>query len=132
VLHLPGHTLDHIAWYEPHHGWLFSGDVLFGLGCGRIFEGTLEQAHSSLHRIKQLPPQTKVFCTHEYTEKNLGFCKTFGLKVQKEYEQKILRLRQNSLPTVPLLLSEELASNPFLLTSELRAFGQLRQSRNIF
>ena len=76
VIELPGHTLDHIAFYLKDQNWLFSGDVLFGLGCGRVFEGTMEQAYQSLQKIKLCRPETLVFCTHEYTQSNLEFCKT--------------------------------------------------------
>jgi hydroxyacylglutathione hydrolase len=73
VLDVPGHTLGHIAYYQPEHHWLFCGDTLFAAGCGRLFEGTPEQMHHSLSRLAALPGQTAVYCTHEYTLSNLRF-----------------------------------------------------------
>ena len=71
VLDIPGHTLGHIAYYFP--GAVLCGDTLFSMGCGRLFEGTAEQMLHSLHKIAALPDDTKVYCTHEYTLKNLQF-----------------------------------------------------------
>ncbi len=73
VIELPGHTLGILGYFEPEAKLLFSGDVLFGLGCGRLFEGTAQMLYQSLNKIKQLPPETLVYCTHEYTETNLRF-----------------------------------------------------------
>jgi hydroxyacylglutathione hydrolase len=120
---LPGHTLGiHAYWFENEH-WLFSGDVLFGLGCGRIFEGTYEQAYQSLQKIKSLPDETKVFCTHEYTNANMQFCESLGLRIE-EYNL--------AVPTVPLSLIEEKRSNPFLKAASLEEFSRLRDLRNVF
>ncbi len=132
VLELPGHTLGHIAYYERRQNWLFSGDVLFGLGCGRLFEGTPEQGYESLQRIANLAPQTQVFCAHEYTEANLRFAQSLGLKNLEEYSRELKQKRRQNLPSVPLLLSEELTANPFLLAPDAAAFAGLRRQRNGF
>lgn len=134
VIELPGHTLGHIAYYNPQQGFLFSGDVLFGLGCGRIFEGTFEQHYKSLQRIAALPINTQVFCTHEYTEANLRFLQSLGplSPQQQEYARRLAECRAQNRPSVPLRLIDELQCNPFLLSRNLTEFTQLRQKRNQF
>lgn len=134
VLELPGHTLGHIAYYCEKPGWLFSGDVLFGLGCGRIFEGTFEQHYNSLQTIAALPDETRVYCTHEYTTTNLRFLHSLGpLSVpQARYARELAESRARGQPSVPLLLGSERESNPFLLCRNLTEFTQLRQKRNQF
>ena len=74
VIHVPGHTLGHIAFYSEKAGVIFTGDTLFSLGCGRIFEGTFEQMFMSLEKIKNLPKNTMIYCGHEYTKNNGSFC----------------------------------------------------------
>ena len=74
VIFIPGHTSGHLAFYSKIEKVIFTGDTLFSLGCGRVFEGTNEQMFNSLNKFKKLPPDTKVYCGHEYTEKNLEFC----------------------------------------------------------
>jgi len=139
VMELPGHTLGHISYYSEDLKWLFSGDVLFGLGCGRLFEGTYEQQFNSLKKIKSLGAGVKVFCTHEYTERNLAFCKHLVLSNKEAgdenlriYEQNLTELRALRRPSVPLELSEELKCNPFLLADTVEKFTELRQLRNKF
>lgn len=114
VLHLPGHTLGHIAYYRP--GMLFCGDVLFGAGCGRVFEGTLGQMHTALTRIAALPPDTRIYCAHEYTQSCLRFARTVepDNPALAERITATERLRKVDEPTVPLSLAEELDTNPFL------------------
>ena len=74
IFHLPGHTLGHIAFYFYKEKKIFTGDTLFSLGCGRIFEGTYSQMFSSLNKIKELPLDTEIYCGHEYTLQNSKFC----------------------------------------------------------
>lgn len=114
VLHLPGHTSGHIAYYRP--GMLFCGDVLFGAGCGRVFEGTLEQMHASLARIAALPPATRIYCAHEYTQSCLCFAQTVepGNHAIAARSATVDHLRAAYEPSVPFSLAEELATNPFL------------------
>ncbi|OYY50856.1 MAG: hydroxyacylglutathione hydrolase [Methylophilaceae bacterium 17-44-8] len=144
VLWLPGHTLDHIAYVNEQY--LFSGDVLFGAGCGRLFEGTPTQMLHSLNKIKQLPLSTKVYCTHEYTLKNIQFALTLepdNIRLQAR-EAKAIALRKQHLPTIPSTLEEEMETNPFLrclepdikqnsgvkLSTEIDVFTAIRQLRN--
>ncbi len=141
VLELPGHTLGHVAYWCQTENWLFSGDVLFGLGCGRLFEGTFSQMFDSLKVIKNLPLEAKVFCTHEYTETNLRFCeqmnqqKTQTLIAQDQlqsYAVDLLQKRKKGFPSVPLLLKDEIKTNPFLKATNVQEFTELRTFRNSF
>ncbi len=116
VLDVPGHTLDHIAYWCAPLAALFCGDTLFAGGCGRIFEGTPAQMYASLARIAALPDDTGVYCAHEYTLSNLRFAVAVEpgnadlLQRQRDCEQ----LRAHGEPTVPSTLAMERASNPFL------------------
>lgn len=116
VLETPGHTAGHIAYFGE--GALFCGDTLFAAGCGRVFDGTAAQLANSLQRIAQLPPQTQIYCTHEYTLDNLGFARW----VEPESQPIIQRLdleqnrRKSGEPTLPSTLALELETNPFLRT----------------
>lgn len=114
VLHVPGHTLGHVAYYRL--GELFCGDTLFGAGCGRIFEGTPAQMHASLARLAALPPDTRVYCAHEYTQSCLRFAATVepGNAAIAARAEHVARLRAAGLPSVPSTLAEELETNPFL------------------
>jgi len=118
VIATPGHTLDHICYYQP--GMLFCGDTLFAAGCGRLFEGTAEQMFQSLTQLTRLPDDTRIFCTHEYTLENLMFAR----HVEPENEDVRTRLarvqqqRANSQITLPSTMAEERLSNPFLRCSE--------------
>ncbi len=118
VLGVPGHTEDHIAYLGE--GALFCGDALFVMGCGRVFSGTHEQLHASLQRLAGLPPDTLVYCAHEYTEANLGFAKW----VEPESVELICRgaevrqARSHGEPTVPSVIALERATNPFLRVAE--------------
>lgn len=140
VLELPGHTLGHVAYWSESTKWLFSGDVVFGLGCGRLFEGTYEQMYQSLQRIKDLPTETLIYCTHEYTEANLQFCKMLSLHDDSPitggdenlelYENELKNRRSLGLPSVPLKLDIEKRVNPFLLARNLQQFTYLRELKN--
>ena len=118
VLDVPGHTAGHIAYYGD--GALFCGDTLFAAGCGRVFGGTLEDLHASLQRIAGLPPETLVYCAHEYTLANLGFARWVepDSPAIREREATDRRHREAGQPTVPSTLALELATNPFLRTGE--------------
>ncbi len=121
VLFVPGHTRAHIAYYFPPAdtdtwGDLFCGDTLFAGGCGRLFEGTPSQMVASLHKLRQLPDQTRVWCAHEYTLKNLEFALTVDADnpdLQQRLEA-VQRARSQGEPTVPADLGLEKLTNPFL------------------
>ncbi|WP_298624749.1 hydroxyacylglutathione hydrolase [uncultured Legionella sp.] len=149
ILFNPGHTSTHISYYEPQQGWLFCGDTLFSAGCGRVFDGTIEQLHQSLLMFKDLPQSTKIFCAHEYTRQNLRF----ALRVEPEnpaiinYSQE---LEHRTLGcSLPSTLELELSINPFLRTNKssvinyslqngaltsdsLEVFKTLRSQKNTF
>ncbi|QIZ76833.1 hydroxyacylglutathione hydrolase [Ferrimonas lipolytica] len=114
VVALPGHTLDHIGYYNEQ--MLFCGDTLFSGGCGRLFEGTPLQLHNSLQRLTQLPNATKVYCTHEYTCANLRFAVMVEPDNQQllDYQQQCIDKRAQSQPTLPSSIEVEKAINPFL------------------
>jgi hydroxyacylglutathione hydrolase len=114
ILAVPGHTLSHIAFWG--HGALFCGDTLFSAGCGRLFEGTPLQMNTSLNRLRDLPPDTRVFCGHEYTAANLRFALAVepGNRAALEYRDVVLGLRRADLPSLPSRISLEVRINPFL------------------
>jgi len=149
ILEIPGHIDDHLAFIAP--GILFCGDVLFGAGCGRNFEGSLAQLHHSLQRLAQLPDNTHVYCAHEYTAANLRFalaCEPDNRAVQQRITA-TKELRAANLPTLPSTIALEKATNPFLRctqaelirtllqrglagTTELSVFTALREWKNHF
>ena len=116
VLAVPGHTRSHVAFHG--HGLLFCGDALFSLGCGRMFEGTPAQMLGSLKRLAALPAQTRVCCAHEYTLGNAAFARHVdpdNAALQRR-QQEVLDMRNRCVPSLPSLLADELACNPFLRT----------------
>lgn len=114
ILAVPGHTADHIAYYMP--GRLFCGDTLFACGCGRVFDSTPVELYRSLQQLAGLPPQTQIYCTHEYTLANQRFALTVepdnSALQQRHRRDRMSRERQQA--TLPTCLQEELATNPFL------------------
>lgn len=114
VIELPGHTVSHIAY--SGHGLVFSGDTLFSLGCGRLFEGSAAQMHGSLSKLAALPGNTRVFCGHEYTLSNADFARVVepsNTALQRRTEQ-AQAMRDAGRPTLPSTIADELACNPFL------------------
>ncbi len=116
VIDVPGHTAGHIAWHAPEQHLLFSGDTLFGCGCGRLFEGSAEQMYHSLEKLARLPGATRVFCAHEYTLSNIAFALTVepdnaALQARARADREHVARHQ---PTLPSTLDTELATNPFL------------------
>ena len=148
VIHIPGHTLGHICFHFYNENNLFTGDTLFSLGCGRIFEGTYEQMFTSLEKIKKLPLKTKIYCGHEYTLQNSKFCITYDggnqnlIKKIQEIKEKLTKNK----PTIPSTLEEELKNNIFLCfgnnkiktnlnmnnSSSLITFSKLRDLKDNF
>ncbi len=116
VLDVSGHTQGHIAYYFETERILFSGDALFALGCGRLFEGSAEQMWTSLQKLIALPDDTTVYCAHEYTQSNANFALTIepqNSELQQRAQQ-INQLRSENKPTVPSNLGVEKRTNPFL------------------
>jgi hydroxyacylglutathione hydrolase len=145
TLAVPGHTLSHIAFWG--HGALFCGDTLFSAGCGRMFEGTPSQMNSSLNRLRGLPPDTRMFCGHEYTAANLRFALAVdpANRAALEYQATLEHIRAVDAPGVvtpslPSLLSLEVRINPFLrcddatvqAAAEAHAGVPLREPSEVF
>lgn len=114
VLEVPGHTLDHIAYFG--HGYLFCGDTLFSAGCGRLFEGSAEQMYSSLEKLSRLPPDTLIYCAHEYTTANLKFAAAVepNNPAIQSHIHKVDKLRADGLSSLPSTIGLEQKINPFL------------------
>lgn len=124
VLDVPGHTKGHIAYFslgpDGQQPFLFCGDTLFSIGCGRLFEGTAEQMLASLNKIAALPPHTLICCAHEYTLSNLEWACLVDPDNPHlhEYYKQVTAQRARDLPTLPSRLDRELKANPFLRTRE--------------
>ena len=148
VIFIPGHTKGHIAFYFEKEKVVFTGDTLFSLGCGRIFEGTYLEMFNSINKLKSLPPETKVYCGHEYTKNNLEFCLKYDTNntslSKKSFE--INSILKNKLPTIPTTIGDEIKNNIFLRcgdkelkkalnlanTPELEIFSKLRDLKDAF
>lgn len=142
VIATPGHTMTHIVFYFPKIKTLFSGDTLFAMGCGRLFEGVASDMFQSFQKLKKLPKETKVYAGHEYTQRNLAFAKTV------ESKNVNLGIRESKIAgqtcTMPFTLQEEFDTNPFFRTKskeiisnvkgekEIEVFTILRKLRNDF
>ena len=129
VIFIPGHTSGHIAYYIKKENVIFTGDTLFSLGCGRVFEGSHKQMFESLNKLKILDPKTKVYCGHEYTKKNLEFCLTFDTENSflREREHDINAKIKKNQPTIPTSLEEELKTNIFLRCDNIEVKQALNQ-----
>ncbi len=134
VLFLPGHTSGHIAYWFFEEQKLFSGDTLFAMGCGRLFEGSPRQMFKSLGQIKKLPLTTKIYCTHEYTVQNGRFARQVDSENPhlKARIKKTLLQRKQGLFTTPFELAEDLKTNPFLRAKTVEEFARLRQKKDMF
>lgn len=140
VIATPGHTLGHIAYVSDADRMAFVGDTLFALGCGRLFEGTAEQMWSSLQALAALPPETKVYCAHEYTAANARFALSVDQAPQTaERARQVFEARERGEWTVPTTIGAELAANPFLRApglvqagSDAEAFGLIRAAKDGF
>jgi len=129
VIFIPGHTKGHIAFYFENENTIFTGDTLFSLGCGRIFEGTYDDMFNSLLKLKNLPETTKIYCGHEYTKTNLNFCLKIDPKndLLKEKLTLVNMRIKNKLPTIPTTIGEELKTNVFLRCDD----ASIRQKLNL-
>ena len=148
TIFVPGHTSGHIAFYLEKEKVVFTGDTLFSLGCGRVFEGTYQQMFNSLNKIKNLPEDTKIYCGHEYTKSNLGFCLKFNPnnKYLKDKERVIEEKINDGKPTIPSTIKDETQMNIFLRyddsdvkdalnlqnASDLEIFTKLRDLKDNF
>ena len=116
ILYIPGHTLDHISFFSEDSKVVFTGDTLFSLGCGRVFEGTHEQMLTSIEKIKNLPKDTIIYCGHEYTENNGRFCISIDKEniFLKEKLKEVKNKTKKNQPTIPVVLKDEMVTNIFL------------------
>ena len=148
IFFIPGHTTGHICFYSEDEKVVFTGDTLFSLGCGRVFEGTHLEMLKSINQIKKLPIDTRIYCGHEYTKKNLDFCIKYEANNNKLKEKKkwiMSRLNQKQ-PTIPTTIQEELNTNIFLRcdsfevkksldmknSTEFEVFKKLRDLKDVF
>ena len=134
IIHIPGHTLGHICFYFYKDESVFTGDTLFSLGCGRIFEGTYSQMFDSLMKLKKLPTNTKVFCGHEYTLQNSKFCIVHDDN-NKNLKTKINDIKiklKAGLSTIPSTIKDELECNIFLRSNNVETFSKLRDLKDNF
>ncbi len=152
VIDTPGHAMHHVSLYFPALEALFCGDVLFALGCGKLFDGSAEEMWRSLTRLRALPPETKVCCGHDYTAGNLRFVRSLkgfseaGERVVKALEQARAHTPDNQAAGLPTRLKDEICANPFLLASDetflrandishpagAKAFQELRKRKDLF
>ena len=134
IFHVPGHTSGHICFHFYKQKILFTGDTLFSLGCGRIFEGTYEEMYQSINLIKSFPLETKIYCGHEYTLKNSEFCSAYDSE-NINLKNKIFSVKEKlkkNLPSIPTTVKEELDCNIFLRTKNLEGFSKLRDLKDNF
>jgi hydroxyacylglutathione hydrolase len=148
VFFVPGHTRGHIAYWFKDSDALFCGDTIFSIGCGRLFEGTPQQMWSSLSRLRALPPTTRIYCAHEYTESNVRFAVSIDPDnaALRTYEAEVIAKRARKQPTIPTTLKLECAANPFLRADapDLQAavamsghdpvavFAEIRRRKDVF
>lgn len=134
IIHTPGHTLGHIVWHFADDGIAFAGDTLFTLGCGRVFEGTMDQMWSSLQVFTAMPPETIIYSGHEYTAANAKF----ALSIEPENAalrtraDRITQILAQGKPTVPTTLAEEMQTNPFLRAGSAARFAEVRKAKDNF
>jgi hydroxyacylglutathione hydrolase len=134
IIYIPGHTLGHICFYFYKEGSVFTGDTLFSLGCGRIFEGTYSLMFDSLMKFKKLPESTKIYCGHEYTKKNSDFCLAHDASNEnlKTKVRDIDAKLKSGLPTIPSTIKDELECNIFLRSNNVETFSKLRDLKDNF
>jgi hydroxyacylglutathione hydrolase len=132
IIETPGHTMGHIAYHFAKEHLLFAGDTLFSLGCGRVFEGTMDEMWASLCKLAALPPETRLWCGHEYTQAN----GRFALSVDPDNAdlrarmKEVDALRTQGAFTLPVTLKQELTTNPFLRAGDVNTFAALREAKN--
>lgn len=134
VIETPGHTMDGICIYFKDSGILFTGDTLFSMGCGRLFEGTPADMFESFAKIRALPDETMIYPGHEYTKGNAGFCLSIDKHnddLRKRIDQ-VKALRAEGLPTIPVSLSIEKDTNVFMKAKSVKEFATLRHKKDNF
>ncbi len=134
VMEVPAHTAGHIAFHFPEQEAAFVGDTLFAMGCGRLFEGSAEQMHRNLQRLSRLPPQTMVYCAHEYTLSNGRFALAMdpGNEALRRRLAEVEGARAAGEATVPTTIALERDTNPFMRASSADDLARLRREKDNF
>jgi len=134
LIDIPAHTAGHVAFHLPTERVAFTGDTLFAMGCGRLFEGSAAQMHGNMKRLAALPPETRVYCGHEYTLANAIFALTVepdnAALVQRVEE--VRAMRERGEVTLPTTIALERATNPFMRASSVEAFAERRRAKDEF
>jgi hydroxyacylglutathione hydrolase len=134
VISVPAHTSGHIAYHLAGDHIIFVGDTLFAMGCGRLFEGTAEQMFSNMQRLKALPPETTVYCAHEYTQSNGRYALVAEPhnRAIVERMEAVNALRARAEPTVPTTIALERATNPFMRAASAAQLADRRAAKDAF
>jgi hydroxyacylglutathione hydrolase len=134
VMEVPAHTAGHIAYYLPSEAVAFVGDTMFAMGCGRLFEGNAEQMHDNLQRLAALPPETEIYCAHEYTLSNGRFALVAEPDNQaiRDRMVRVEAARGVNEATVPTTIALERATNPFVRAASAEQLAALRQAKDDF
>ena len=134
VFETPGHTAGHIIYWIPDASVAFVGDVLFAMGCGRVIEGSMDAMWNSIEKVAKLPPETMLYCGHEYTIANAKFALTVepGNTALQTRAKEVEELRAQGRPTLPTKLADELATNPFIRadSAEIRRVIRMENASN--
>ena len=134
VIETPGHTHGHVAYFLPKGNVLLCGDTLFSVGCGRLLEGTAAEMFASLKKLSALPDDTLVACGHEYTASNIRFALTVepeNMELQMRALE-VMQLRSAGRPSVPSMLAQERATNPFLRAATVARLAEIRTAKDNF
>ncbi len=134
IIETPGHTMGSICFYFKDSAALFTGDTLFSMGCGRLFEGTAQDMFQSFQKIMLLPDETQIYCGHEYTRGNAGFCLTHdhNNEALKNRITEVKNLRAQNKPTIPVSLALEKKTNIFMKAKNAEEFEKLRSQKDNF
>ena len=134
IIETPGHTMGHICYYFEDAKALFTGDTVFSMSCGRLFEGTPADMFSSFQKLKALPDDVMMYCGHEYTRANAGFCLAHD-KNNEDLKKRIAEvkaLREKDMPTLPVALGVEKKTNIFMKAQSADEFAELRTAKDNF
>jgi len=134
VLETPAHTAGHITYHFADDAVAFTGDTLFAMGCGRLFEGTAAQMYANMQRLADLPPETCVYCAHEYTLSNARYAQVAepDNEAIADRLREVEAMRERGEATVPTTIAQERATNPFMRAQSIEQFAERRASKDVF
>jgi len=134
VLETPAHTAGHITYHFADDAVAFTGDTLFAMGCGRLFEGTAAQMYANMQRLADLPPETWVYCAHEYTLSNARYARVAepDNDAIADRLRDVEAMRERGEATVPTTIAQERATNPFMRAESIEQFAERRASKDVF